>query len=47
MIFNKNRNNLLLLVLIHGIYATIGITFLYLNMDHIISDCVQQFLQNI
>ena len=42
MIFNKNRNNLLLLVLIHGIYDTVGITLLYLNKDHIISDWVQQ-----
>lgn len=42
MIFNKNRNNLLLLVLIHGIYDTIGITLIYLNKDQIISDWVQQ-----
>jgi len=42
MIFNKNRNNLLLLVLVHGIYDTVGITLLYLNKDHIISDWVQQ-----
>ncbi len=47
MIFNKNRSNLLLLVLVHGIYDTVGITLLYLNKDHIISDWVQQFLQNI
>ncbi len=42
LIFNKNRNNLLLLVLIHGIEDTIGITLIYLNKDHIISDWVQQ-----
>lgn len=42
MIFNKNRNNLLLLVLIHGIYDTIGITLIYLNKDSIISDWAQQ-----
>ena len=42
MIFNKNRNNLLLLVLIHGIYDTVGITLLYLNKDHIISEWIQQ-----
>ncbi len=42
LIFNKNRNNLLLLVLIHGIGDTIGITLIYLNKDHIISDWVQQ-----
>jgi hypothetical protein len=47
MIFNKNRNNLLLLVLVNGIYDTVGITLLYLNKDHIISYWVQQFLQNI
>ena len=47
MIFNKNRNNLLLLVLVHGLYDTVGITLLYLNKDHIISDWVQQFLKNI
>ena len=33
LIFNKNRNNLLLLVLIHGIYDTVGVTLIYLNMD--------------
>ena len=42
MIFNKNRNNLLLLVLVHGIYDTVGITLLYLNKDYIISEWVQQ-----
>jgi membrane protease YdiL (CAAX protease family) len=43
-IFNKNRNNLLLLVLIHGIYDTIGITLIFLNKDHVISDWVKQLL---
>jgi len=42
LIFNKNRCNLLLLVLIHGIGDTIGITLIYLNKDHLISDWVQQ-----
>lgn len=42
MLFIKNRNNLLLLVLIHGIYDSIGITLIYLNKDHVISDWVQQ-----
>ena len=43
-IFNKNRNNLLLLVLIHGIYDTIGITLIFLNKDHVVSDWVKQLL---
>jgi hypothetical protein len=42
MIFNKNRNNLLLLVLVHGFFDTVGITFLYLNMDHIINEWIQK-----
>ncbi|MDN3643216.1 type II CAAX endopeptidase family protein [Lutimonas halocynthiae] len=42
LIFIKNRNNLLLLVLIHGIYDSIGITLIFLNMDHGISEWVQQ-----
>lgn len=42
LIFNRNRNNLLLLVLIHGFYDTIGITFIYLNTDFGMSQWVQQ-----
>ncbi|CAM1354236.1 CPBP family intramembrane glutamic endopeptidase [Tenacibaculum insulae] len=42
LIFNKNKNNLLLLVLIHGIYDTIGITFIYLNIDKTITEFMQQ-----
>ncbi len=42
MIFNKNRNNLLLLVLVHGFYDSVGITLLYLNMDGVITEWVQQ-----
>ncbi len=42
LLFNRNRNNLLLLVLIHGIYDSIGITLIYLNKDHVISDWVYQ-----
>jgi membrane protease YdiL (CAAX protease family) len=42
MIFNKNRNNLLLLVLVHGFFDTVGITLLYLNKDHVITEWVQQ-----
>jgi membrane protease YdiL (CAAX protease family) len=44
LIFNKNKTNLLLLVLIHGIYDTIGVTFIYLNIDHVISEWVTQLL---
>lgn len=32
LIFNKNRNNLLLLVLIHGFYDSVGITLIFLNI---------------
>ncbi len=42
MIFNKNRSNLLLLVLLHGFYDSVGITLIFLNKDHVISDWVQQ-----
>ncbi|MDO6812333.1 CPBP family glutamic-type intramembrane protease [Tenacibaculum soleae] len=42
LLFNKNKNNLLLLVLIHGIYDTIGITFIYLNFDKTITEFMQQ-----
>jgi membrane protease YdiL (CAAX protease family) len=42
LIFNKNRNNLLLLVLIHGIYDTVGVTLIYLNKDTVITEWVQQ-----
>ncbi len=42
MLFNKNRNNLLLLVLVHGFFDTVGITLIFLNKDHVISDWVQQ-----
>lgn len=42
LIFNKNRNNLLLLVLIHGFYDSIGVTLIYLNKDPVFSEWVQQ-----
>ena len=42
LIFNKNRNNLLLLVLIHGIYDSIGITLIFLNKDIVMSEWIQQ-----
>ncbi len=42
LIFIKNRNNLLLLVLIHGFYDSIGITLIFLDTDFGISEWVQQ-----
>jgi len=42
MIFNRYKNNLLLLVLVHGFYDTIGITLIYLNKDHIFSEWMLQ-----
>jgi len=41
-LFAKNKNNLLLLVLIHGFYDSIGITLLFLNTDFGISNWLQQ-----
>ncbi|WP_034057613.1 CPBP family intramembrane glutamic endopeptidase [Lacinutrix jangbogonensis] len=41
MLFNRNRSHLLLLVLVHGFFDTVGITLLYLNKDHVISDWIQ------
>jgi membrane protease YdiL (CAAX protease family) len=42
LIFNKNRNNLFLLVLIHGFNDTIGLTLIYLNKDNLISEWIHQ-----
>ncbi|MCF8272699.1 MAG: CPBP family intramembrane metalloprotease [Flavobacteriaceae bacterium] len=42
LLFNKNRNNLLLLVLIHGFGDTIGLTLIYLNKESFISEWIQQ-----
>lgn len=42
LVFNKNRNNLLLLVLIHGFYDSIGVTMIFLNTDFGISEWAQQ-----
>lgn len=42
ILFNKNRNNLLLLVLVHGFNDSIGLTLIYLNKDSIISEFIQQ-----
>ena len=45
LIFMRNRQNLLLLVLIHGIYDMIGLTLLYLGKERLITDFMQSFLQ--
>ncbi|SOE23396.1 CAAX protease self-immunity [Spirosomataceae bacterium TFI 002] len=42
LIFYKRRNNLLLLVLIHGISDSVGLTLLYLNKDHLLTDWAQR-----
>jgi len=42
LLFNKNRKNLLLLVLIHGFGDTIGLTLIYLNKESFISEWIQQ-----
>lgn len=38
LIFYRNRNNLILLVLIHGFYDSIGVTMIFLNTDFGISE---------
>lgn len=38
LIFYRNRDNLILLVLIHGFYDSIGVTMIYLNTDFGISE---------
>lgn len=45
LLFNKNRKNLLLLVLIHGFSDTIGLTLIYLNKESFISEWIQQLFQ--
>lgn len=45
LLFNKNRNNLLLLVLIHGFNDSLGITLMYLNKDYIIYEWADWFIQ--
>lgn len=42
LLFNKNRKNLLLLVLIHGFSDTIGLTLIYMNKESFISEWIQQ-----
>jgi membrane protease YdiL (CAAX protease family) len=45
LIFSFNRNNLFLLVLIHGIYNMIAITLIYLGRARMIIDWVQGFIK--
>lgn len=43
-LYYKNKTNLLLLVLIHGIYDSIWITLIYLNKDSVVNEWFQQLL---
>lgn len=45
LIFYKNQQNLLLLVLIHGMYDMIGLTLIYLDSERVIVDHVISLLQ--
>ncbi len=40
LIFYKNRNNLALVVLVHGLYDSIGITLIYLNKERVFYDWI-------
>ena len=44
LLFYKNRNNLLLLVLVHGFHDSIGITLLYLDKYDIVIDYFKELL---
>lgn len=44
VLYYKNKTNLLLLVLIHGIYDSIWITLIYLNKDYLVNEWFQQLL---
>ena len=43
-LYYKNKTNLLLLVLIHGIYDSIWITLIYMNKDSMVNLWFQQLL---
>jgi hypothetical protein len=43
-LYIKNKTNLLLLVLIHGIYDSIWITLIFLNKDNLVNEWFQQLL---
>ncbi|WP_339627340.1 CPBP family intramembrane glutamic endopeptidase [uncultured Maribacter sp.] len=44
LLYYKNKSNLLLLVLIHGIYDSIWLTLIYLNIDSVVNEWFQQLL---
>ncbi|NQX85379.1 MAG: CPBP family intramembrane metalloprotease [Flavobacteriaceae bacterium] len=44
LLFIKNRQNLLLLVLVHGFSDTIGLTLIYLNKEVFIFEWIQQLI---
>ncbi len=44
MVFYKNRDNLILAVLVHGFYDMIGLTLIYLNKERIVVDWIEQML---
>ena len=46
LIFIKNRDNLILLILVHGFYDTIGVTMIFLNSDFGISEWAFNLLTN-
>ena len=45
LLFYKNQQNLLLLVLIHGIYDMIGLTLIYLDSERVIVDHIISLIQ--
>ena len=45
LIFIYNKNNLMVLVLTHGIYNMIAITLIYLGKARMITDWVQEFIK--
>lgn len=42
MIFYKNRDNLVLAVLVHGFYNMLGLTLIFLNKERVIADWMEQ-----
>jgi len=47
IIFYKNRNNLWLLILIHGFHDTWGLTFLYLDIENPFAKWLEQVFFNL
>lgn len=41
LLYARNRDNLALIILVHGFYDLLGITLIYLNQDRIFFDLVQ------